>query len=78
MASSVVIGQLTKLEEPNMRAQAEIYIDQNGVRYSTLINVNFKEPVIEAGRGRRLLNVNNFSSTPSLVAKLSVIEKKYG
>lgn len=51
LLSSCVFGQLTKISRPNMVSEADIYKDEQGVRYSNLVNVKFSQNVIELSKG---------------------------
>jgi|GEM_PF-6101720 len=44
-------AQLTRLTEKNLIAERDIYVDSKGIRYSDLITVEFKGPVVNIPRG---------------------------
>lgn len=72
-----VNGQLKKIEKPNTYYEADIYIDEQGERYSTIITVKFNKKLIESYKGIEEVDINTMvnCSTKDL---LKSIEKRYG
>lgn len=51
LISSTLFGQLTQINEPNMVSEAEIFEDENGTMYSTLVTFRFKHKMVDLRQG---------------------------
>lgn len=58
-------AQLTKLKQPGLISQADIYIDSRGVEYSTLINVRFTGRAITPPSGAAIAQLQDVESDHS-------------
>jgi len=74
---SFVFGQLQKEERPNVYYQADIYTDDNGDRFSNLINIKFNQRFMDLPKGVEETNLTVMQES-SLKTLLQDIEKKYG
>ncbi|MGB9665349.1 MAG: hypothetical protein ACPL25_10605 [Ignavibacteria bacterium] len=55
LTSITLNAQLVKITHPNLISESDIYVDENGKRYSNLITIKFKEKIIDIPRGLNLL-----------------------
>lgn len=72
-------AQMTRLEGDNLLTQADILADDNGVEYSTLINIRFNQPVMLVSSGQAEVARTSVNELfPATKTALDRLEKKYG
>ena len=73
----LTFAQLKKLTAPNMFSAADIYLDKNGNRYSTLITLKFKEFAISLPKGETSTSIDQITY-PEVNNFMNTLVKKYG
>ena len=73
----LTFAQLKKLTAPNMFSQADIYLDNNGNRYSTLVTLKFNEFAISLPKGETSSTIDQITF-PEVNNFMNGLVKKYG
>ena len=73
----LTIAQLKKLTAPNMFSPADIYLDNNGNRYSTLVTLKFNEFAISLPKGETSSTIDQITF-PEVNNFMNGLVKKYG
>ncbi|GEM_PF-1932565 len=74
---SIALAQLKKLSEPNMVSPVDIYLDDNGNRYSTLVTFKFKTLAINLPKGVTNATIDKITF-PDVKNFMNALIKKYG
>src|ERR1035437_2734868 len=73
----IVFGQLKKLEKPNLVCQADIYLDQAGNEYSTLITISFNKHAIDVENGTKIISIDDVQAL-DIKNDFKALTKKWG
>lgn len=72
-------GQFIKLQGPTLRSERDIYLDSRQVRYSDLVKIKFKYPVVNTVRGQREFHFGDIPKEFSNVLQsLQLLQAKWG
>ncbi len=74
---NISFGQLIKINKPNAICESDIYKDENGIRYSKLISVQFNEKVFDLKGGKLNAKISD-PKTSNLQVYLSKLKQRYG
>ena len=77
LMNSALFGQLTQITEPNMISEANIYEDEKGTMYSTLVSFKFKYEMVEMIRGDENVDESNILY-PSFKQLLNSLRSSFG
>ena len=72
-----LFAQLKKLTAPNMFSPADIYLDNNGNRYSTLVTLKFNKFAISLPKGETSTSIDQIRF-PEVKNFMNTLVKKYG
>ena len=78
-SGQLLFAQLSKLEDPHMFSEVDIYVDNDGIEYATVINLKFAEAVLNPGAVLTTLGLRDVPlHYETLVSTLKALQGKYG
>jgi hypothetical protein len=70
-------AQLKKINKPNAKCESDIYMNEQGVRYSKIIAVHFNDLIFDLRNGKEKTTIND-ALKPNVKEYLNSIKKMYG
>lgn len=77
LTSITLNAQLVKITHPNLISESDIYVDENGKRYSDLITVKFVQKLIALPQGQKFTEINSINNI-GVRNYFSSLKNKYG
>ncbi|MBN4056313.1 S8 family serine peptidase [Rhodothermus sp. AH-315-K08] len=75
----LLYAQLTRLDDPRHFSEVDIYVDDDGVEYATVININFKEAVLNPSSAASTVLVDDVPARyGALVNSLRGLQRNHG
>lgn len=73
----ITLAQIKKISEPNIVSQSDIYLDESGNRYSTIVTFKFKKQVMDLPSGVTSTSVDEIT-LPDVKNVMITLGRKYG